>query len=73
MQTTIRVAKENRDQLAAVAAEMGGVSLDEALEALLFERTVQAQYATLMADPQAYADYLAENRTLVEVDIAVRD
>lgn len=73
MQTSIRVSTQNRDNLAGVASAMGGVTLDEALEALLFERRVHDQFAQLMDDPQAYAEYLAENRSLAEVDVAVRD
>ncbi|MGQ0624519.1 MAG: hypothetical protein ACT4PP_07700 [Sporichthyaceae bacterium] len=74
MQTSMRIRVETRDALAEVAEqELGGVTLDEALETVLFERRVQRQYATLMADPQAYAEHLAENAALAEVDVDLID
>ena len=74
MQTSMRVTLENRDALARIAAaELGGVSLDEALKVVLFEHESRAALARLAADPDAAASYLAEGANLAEVDIAVEE
>lgn len=57
----MRVDSRNRDELAALAARLGGVSLDEALAILLFERRVMDQFAALGEDQAEYAEYLAQN------------
>jgi hypothetical protein len=72
MQTSMRIAQENRNALAALAAELGGVSLDEALRVLLFQHQARAGLDRLRADPAAWADYLAEARSLAESDAAVQ-
>lgn len=74
MQTSIRVTAENRDALADLARdELGGATLDRALEVLLFEHRTMVAFARLAASPAESADYLAESRRLAEVDVAVRD
>lgn len=73
MQTSMRIDTANRDALAELAAELGGVTLDEALAILLFERRVMNQFAALAADGEVYQEYLTENRELAEIDIDVRD
>ncbi len=72
MQTSMRIAQENRDELAKIAAdEMGGVSLDEALRVLLFQHKARAGLARLRANPAAWADYQAEAGALAEADTAM--
>ena len=72
MQTSMRVASENRDALARIAAtELGGVSLDEALRVILFEHESRAALALLAADPDAADSYLRESSELAEVDTQV--
>ncbi len=72
MQTSMRVSVANRDALARVAAaELGGVSLDEALRVVLFEHQSRVALARLAADPAAAGSYLAESAALAEVDVAV--
>ncbi len=71
MQTTIRVEDIQRDALAELARELGGVSLDEALRVLLFRNATIEAVARLERDPQALADYQDEAAGLAEVDIAV--
>jgi hypothetical protein len=74
MQTSMRVTPENRDALARIAvAELGGVSLDEALKVVLFEHESHAALARLATDPAAAASYLAEGTKLAEVDTAVEE
>ena len=74
MQTSMRVTPENRDALARIAAaELGGVSLDEALKVVLFEHESRAALARLATDPAAAASYLAEGAKLAEVDTAVEE
>lgn len=74
MQTSMRVTRENRDALARIAsAELGGVSLDEALRVVLFEHQSRAALARLNADPDAAASYLTEVAQLAEVDVAVKE
>ncbi len=74
MQTSMRVAIENRDALARIAnQELGGVSLDEALRVILFEHQTRAALARLGADPTMQADYLSDAAQLAEVDTAVRE
>jgi hypothetical protein len=62
--TTITVRKNVRDELARVAADdLGGVSLDSALELLLEEHhkaRILAAFERLRADPVAWAEYTAE-------------
>lgn len=74
MQTSMRVASENRDALARIAAtELGGVSLDEALRVILFEHESRAALARLAADPDAADSYLRESSELAEVDTHVAE
>jgi hypothetical protein len=62
--TTIKVRADVRDALARVAAQdLGGVTLDTALEHLLTEHRKAAilrSYARLQADPVAWAEYQDE-------------
>jgi hypothetical protein len=70
MHTTVRVSVPTRDELARVAEdEFGGVSLDEALQIVLFEHRSAVAVARLMADPEALADYQAEAASLADVDV----
>ncbi len=72
MQTSMRVTAENRDTLARIAAtELGGVSLDEALRVVLFERQSRAALARLATDPDVADSYLTETTHLAEIDVAV--
>jgi hypothetical protein len=71
MQTTVRVDSSRRDELAQVAQELGGVSLDEALRVVLFRYQTAKNVARLEADPVALAAYQAEARGLAEVDVEV--
>lgn len=74
MQTTMRVSPPNRDALARIAEEeLGGVSLDEALRIVLFERDTEAALARLNADEEAREDYRREAQGLAETDVAVRE
>ncbi|MFE2729332.1 hypothetical protein [Kitasatospora sp. NPDC059327] len=72
--TTIKVQAEVRDELARLAAdELGGVTLNGALEHLLTEHRkaqILAAYARLEADPRAWADYQGE---LTEWDATAGD
>ncbi|MFJ1708700.1 hypothetical protein [Kitasatospora sp. NPDC088346] len=72
--TTIKVQAEVRDELARLAADdLGGVTLNAALEHLLTEHRkaqILAAYARLEADPAAWAEYEAE---LTEWDAAAGD
>lgn len=53
MQTSMRVAQENRDRLARIAeSELGGATLDDALRVLLFEHESRRALARLAADPE---------------------
>lgn len=62
--TTIKVRADVRDALARVAAQdLGGVTLDTALEHLLTEHRKAAilrSYARLQADPVAWPEYQDE-------------
>ncbi|WP_329572919.1 hypothetical protein [Kitasatospora sp. NBC_01266] len=62
--TTIKVQAGVRDELARLAADdLGGVTLNAALEHLLTEHRkaqILAAYARLEADPKAWADYQDE-------------
>jgi hypothetical protein len=73
MQTSIRVTAENRDALAQVAREMGGVSLDEALRALLWQRRALADAARLEVDLEALQAYHREAREWAELDATVEE
>jgi hypothetical protein len=73
MQTSIRVEAENRDALAEVAREMGGVSLDEALRALLWQRRALADAARLEVDPAGLRAYHREAREWAELDTTVEE
>lgn len=74
MQTSMRVTPENRDSLARIAAtELGGATLDEALQVVLFEHHSRAALARLATDPDATGSYLAEATQLAEVDTAVKE
>ncbi len=67
----MRVDRSNRDTLARIAADLGGVSLDEALRVVLFEHECLASYARLSDDPDSRADYRAEAAELADVDVTV--
>ena len=72
MHTSMRIDTTNRDELARIAAtELGGVSLDEALRIVLFERETRAALIRLRARPGAETDYLREATQLAETDNAV--
>jgi len=73
MQTSMRVSVEARDQLAHVAEELGGVSLDEALKVILFRHEVARSMAALEADPDALADYQREAHEWAELDATVTE
>jgi hypothetical protein len=73
MQTSIRVEEATRDELARIARELGGVSLDEALRVVLFRHRTMQAVERLAADPAALADYRAEAHDLAEADVSVRD
>ncbi|MFF2123579.1 hypothetical protein ACFVXH_40245 [Kitasatospora sp. NPDC058184] len=72
--TTIKVQAGVRDELARLAADdLGGVTLNAALEHLLTEHRknqILAAYARLEADPKAWADYEDE---LTEWDAVAGD
>lgn len=66
----MRVSMPTRDALAKVAeAELGGVSLDEALQIVLFEHQTATALARLAAEPDALDDYQAEAAELAEIDV----
>lgn len=70
----MRVSVPTRDELARVAEdELGGVSLDEALQIVLFEHKTATALARLAADPQALDDYRAEADGLADVDVEVAE
>jgi hypothetical protein len=70
MHTTMRVSVPTRDELARIAEdEFGGVSLDEALQIVLFEHRSVAAVARLSADPDALSEYRAEAAELADVDV----
>ena len=74
MKTSMRVEAKNRDALARIAAiELGGVSLDEALRIVLFERETRSALARLAADPDQHAGYLREAAELAEVDTSIAE
>ncbi|MCP3822933.1 hypothetical protein NLX86_34140 [Streptomyces sp. A3M-1-3] len=60
--TTMKVPSDLRDRIGEVAAEIGG-TMASALERLLDDHRRQRmldQYTRLQADPEAWADYMAE-------------
>ncbi|GAA2013745.1 hypothetical protein GCM10009839_05750 [Catenulispora yoronensis] len=66
----MKVTTRNRDRLAAIAtSELGGASLDGALEVLLFEHESFAALARLSEDE--LAGMRAEAEELAEADVAV--
>jgi hypothetical protein len=72
MHTSMRVSVPTRDALAKVAEdELGGVSLDEALQVVLFEHQTAAALTRLAAEPGALDDYRSEAAQLAEVDVDV--
>lgn len=74
MQTSMRVTRENRDALARIAAdELGGVSMDEALQIVLFERQSRAALARLARDRDAADAYLLEGAQLAEIDTEISE
>lgn len=74
MHTSMRVSVPARDELARVAEdELGGVSLDEALQIVLFEHRTATALARLAADPQALDGYRAEAGELADVDVEVSE
>lgn len=72
--TTIRVDKETHAVLAEAATESGEslmATVHEAAEALRrqrFAKGVRADFARLRADPEAWADYLAEAESTYVAD-----
>jgi hypothetical protein len=76
-QTSIRVSVTTRDQLNAVAAEMGAASVDAALRIILFQRQALAAIERLErdsgTDAAAADEYRAEAAELAEVDVQVTD
>lgn len=74
MQTSMRIARENRDALARIATEeLGGVSMDEALGILLFEHRSRAALARLASGQDAAHSYLQEGAQLAETDVQVTE
>jgi hypothetical protein len=69
--TTMRVRRSTLATLAAWQDEVGAVSLDEALETLLFRQRAYQAIARLNADPQAVEDYQREAAEWAEVDVEV--
>ena len=69
--TTIAVESATRDRLAGRAKAMGGVSLDEALQALLFEHECAEALTRLDADPAQLQKYRAEAQAWAELDVRV--
>jgi len=70
MHTTMRVSMPTRDALAKIAEdELGGVSLDEALQVVLFEHRTATALARLAAEPDALDEYRTEAAELAEVDV----
>jgi hypothetical protein len=68
----MRVSVPTRDALARVAEdELGGVSLDEALQIVLFEHQTTKALARLAAEPGAMDEYRAESASIAEADVAV--
>ena len=73
-QTSMRVSPANRDALAKFAAdELGGVSLDHALQVLVFKHESFAGLSRLALDSDAWAHYRGEAATLAEVDVDVHE
>jgi hypothetical protein len=71
MHTTMRVSVPTRDALARVAEdELGGVSLDEALQIVLFEHQTTKALTRLAADPEAMDEYRTESASIAETDVA---
>jgi hypothetical protein len=69
MHTIMRVSVPTRDALARVAEdELGGVSLDEALQIVLFEHQTTKALARLAADPEAMDEYRGESASIAEAD-----
>lgn len=69
--TTMKVTTKNRDRLAAIASsELGGASLDSALDVLLFEHESLAALARL--SPEQLAEMQAEAGAIAEADVEVR-
>jgi hypothetical protein len=67
----MRVSVPTRDALARVAEdELGGVSLDEALQIVLFEHQTTKALARLAADPEAMDEYRTESASIAETDVA---
>ncbi|MFK4091091.1 hypothetical protein ACI2LF_43700 [Kribbella sp. NPDC020789] len=74
MQTTMRVSVPTRDALARVAEDdLGGVSMDEALQIVLFEHQTARALARLAADPEALSEYRAEAESLESVDVEIAE
>jgi hypothetical protein len=70
----MRVSVPTRDALARVAEdELGGVSLDEALQIVLFEHQTTKALVRLAADREAMDEYRAESASIAEADVAVVD
>lgn len=72
--TTLRVHPRIRDKVNALGAqEFGGASADQVIERLLADHQrilILEAYDRLAADPEGWADYLAE---IGEWDVAVAD
>lgn len=65
----MRISAAARDELSQVAADLGGVTLDAALRAVIFQHRTLTATARLAADPAALADYQTEAAELAEVDV----
>lgn len=71
--TTIQVATQTRDALAAAMPDLGADTLDEAVRRLLLEHECQLSLAWLDAHPDELADYRREAQQLAEVDVRVAE
>ena len=71
--TSIRVYKDSRDQLAEIAKELGGVSLDEALRTVLWQRKALQDIRRLEENPEELADYRDEAGRWAEDESSVVD
>ena len=72
--TTIRVDRDTHSRLLDMSKETGESLIEtvrqaaEALKRLRFGLRVQEEYAALRADPEAWADYLAEAESTYVAD-----
>ncbi len=64
----MRIRRETRDRLAQRQSDFGYASLDEALEALLFQQESAEAIARLLADPVGLAAYQQQAHLWAELD-----